>query len=228
MDAFNPLAAIATTPRSIVRQCNKCSEAIEAELGLAKSQLHAHAAEQRTAKKKAPPAVLSRLEGAVSKAVAALKALEPRPCYAALRLSYRASTPLLVLAMQRGLQFGVDGACTKLDAAINDAFLATGVTVYDVNGKNPRVFKLVAFSCHEGGLQGGHYTWHALTKALEPGFPLGTVTLDDAKTCVDAGGVANFHAKFRALSRSAYVLYLVREDVYNAAINTADDMETEP
>lgn len=85
----------------------------------------------------------------------------------------------------------------------------------------------MAFSCHEGGLQGGHYTWHALTKALEPGFPLGTVTLDDAKTCVEAGGVANFHAKFRALSRSAYVLYLVREDVYNAAINTADDMETE-
>ena len=53
------------------------------------------------------------------------------------------------------------------------------------------------------------------------------MTLDDAKTCVEAGGVANFHAKFRALSRSAYVLYLVREDVYNAAINTADDMETE-
>ena len=227
---FSVQAAVSSSPHTLERTCGSCSDAAKGALGTAKSALFAYAAATRvaTAKKTAQAAQdavdeRKRLEGNVAKAQAAYSSLKHRPCRVAHQVFYTGDPRVLTLAVQRGLLFtGTEGdaVALKSDAPIDSAFLNTGVTVYDPAGTTPLIFSLAAFGCHDGSVGGGHYTGHALTKAFEPEWPLGTVSLDDRETRVAEGNVAAFHAKFTQLSRSAYVLFLVRKDLLDTALAT--------
>ena len=121
---------------------------------------------------------------------------------------------LLALAVQRRTEI----LNAKDMSPLADAFVETGITMEDTTGLRPTVYRMWGFVTQVGG-SSGHYVAYGNTKILKPSSSTGVVELDDERTNITEGDDA-FNTEFKRRSKDVYIMYFLRQNLFDAAIGT--------